>query len=81
MAVYANKLQINRVPCLLVRNQTPVPSHRSEFDHDRIGSIRVPGTEVVPSNLKQLGSVRVYTTSEIEPVQIGFELRASVNGL
>ena len=55
--------------------------HCSQFDHDRFGSSQVPGTEVVPSNWKQLGSVRVYTTSEIEPVRIGFELRASVNRL
>ena len=44
-------------------------------------SIRVAQSEVVPSELKQLNSIRVYTMSETEPVWIDLNLRASVNRL
>ena len=36
---------------------------------------------MVPSESNQSDSIRVYTTSEIEPVRIDSNLRPSVNGL
>ena len=47
----------------------------------QLDSIRVPQSEVVPSESNQFDSIRVYSMSETEPVRSDLNLHPSVNGL
>ena len=53
-------------------------AHRTQY---KTCNVRAPQSKVVPLESNQVDSIRVYTTSEIEPAWIDLKLRPSVNGL